>query len=123
MNGLFFPEWYIWTNRDTIMCGLPGFIPYLCLGNLFVGIIVFASFVIGLTANSTLAVGAVIWYITVKLGSELLVGSAAWIYSATIWKILPWFICDILFYFFVYIAPVLNFLYHFFKNLGKSKRE
>lgn len=113
-----FPEWYIWTNRDTIMCGLPGFVPYVCFGNLLIGI---GAIGLGLaSAGLGGATGAAIAYITLKLGLEIFAGSFAWIYSATIWKILPWFICDILFYFSVYIAPVLNF-FNNGKSAGKSK--
>jgi hypothetical protein len=113
-----FPEWYIWTNRDTIMCGLPGFVPYVCFGNLLIGI---GAIGLGLaSAGLGGAAGAAIAYITLKLGLEIFAGSFAWIYSATIWKILPWFICDILFYFSVYIAPVLNF-FNNGRSAGKSK--
>ena len=100
------------------MCGLPGFVPYVCFGNLLIGI---GAIGLGLaSAGLGGAAGAAIAYITLKLGVEIFAGSFAWIYSATIWKILPWFICDILFYFSVYIAPVLNF-FNNGKSAGKSK--
>lgn len=114
-----FPEWYIWTNRDTIMCGLPGFIPYVCFANLLVGVVLIVLGLIGDGVKGALSVAMA--YVLLKLYSEIGGGCVAWLYSATIWRILPWFVCDILFYVTVYIMPVLTFVGNI-SGSGKQKR-
>ena len=101
-----FPEWYIWSNRDTIMCGLPGFIPYVCFLNLAIAVffILAAGSVAGI--NGILVAGA--WSILVKLLTELGVGITSWLFSAIVWPFVPWFLCDLMFYCFVYVFPLLT---------------
>ena len=112
-----FPEWYIWKNRDTIMCGLPGFVPYVCFANLLIGV---GCIISGFMSNGFQgATSAALLYVLYKLGGELAAGCGAWMYSATVWRILPWFICDMLFYFSVYIMPVTSL----FANSKQTKQK
>ena len=113
------PEWYIWSNRDTIMCGLPGFVPYICLLHLIFHVysiaqIVFVGSATGAVVGGSFlgagggAAGGLVIYILNHFGSELIVFCLSWILSATLWRILPWFINDFLFYLFVYVLPFLQ---------------
>eukprot|EP00939_MAST-03C_sp_MAST-3C-sp1_P004016 g4016.t1 len=105
LEWIFFPEWYIWTNRDTIMCGLPFTTSVCVVVHLMVKVVVLVLNV----AASGLGVGLrkdVVEMLKRVLLMELLGGSLAYVFSAVFFPIIPWFICDLFFYMNVYLTPI-----------------
>lgn len=96
VEWLLFPEWYIWSNRDSIMCGLPGFVPYVVWINLATSLTALMTTVC--TGNKNIQT-ALLYFIKLKLQGELSVGVFNWCWSAFLWPFIPWFICDLVFTF------------------------
>lgn len=120
LEWLTFPEYYVWINRDTIMCGLPGFIPYVIVGHLVLKCILLIA---GLAGGGVQGFTQVfVGICTATLVMEILGGSLAWVYSGIIWPYIPWWLCDILFYLSVYVMPVVNF-FTGLNNAQKGKQD
>ena len=117
---LTFPEYYVWINRDTIMCGLPGMIPYVILGNLLFK----CTLLIGGLLNSGLkGFTEILFLICVStLVAEIVCGCISWVFSGIIWPFIPWWLCDIFFYCSVYVVPIVNTIKNVL-DLGKTKTD
>jgi hypothetical protein len=99
---LVIPEYYIYLNSDTIAGGLPGLMSFMAAMKLIISAL--TLFGHALARNP----GGVVQHCFTQLGTEVVVGCGAWLYMNTLWRILPWFICDWIFYFAIYVAPVIG---------------
>jgi len=109
---LVIPEWYLYLNSHTIAGGLPGFLPFMAAVKLVFSALTLLGYAV---AKSP---GSMIRHCGIQLGTEVAVGCGVWLYMNTLWRILPWFICDWIFYFTIYVAPVLGVIFGMFALLA-----
>jgi len=100
------------------MCGLPGLIPYCVVAHLLLKIFLIAIGGVAKGVEGMIAIASMIVIYTIV--TEISVGLGACFYSYTIWKILPGFISDFVFYFAVYIQPIFQLFKTGNENSGKK---
>jgi len=110
VEWLFFPEWYIFSNSDTIMCGIPGILKYTYLFQLILKCsLPFLAYVGSLQhplITGPMAFGIIA---VVMMGMPLIMELVGWCIATMGWYIfpyLPWWLCDITMYSLVYITPL-----------------
>jgi len=92
---IFIPEYVIFANRNSIMGGLPGTVPITLL-------VALISKIVKLYTTSS-------WYTLAvnEIKENMLAGVLAWLYSRTLWHVVPWFLCDLFLYFFIWVGPAI----------------
>jgi len=98
---LIIPEYYIYLNAHTIAGGLPGFMPWVILGQLII-----KGFTLLALAFKKDPAG-VMKQVGQTLIGEVCFAVGAWVWMNILWPIVPWFICDLIFYFMIYVAPLI----------------
>ena len=98
MEWILIPEYFIYLHRNCLFGGLPGFIPYQLMFIVFAKI---CNLVVALKS------GSIVSFVVGQISTEAGAGFSCWLWMTFIWPIIPWFICDWIFYFNVYFFPML----------------
>jgi len=111
LEWIFVPEYYIFLNRETILGGLPGFIPYALMAHLIgkVCAFFFVTLMAWIASRSLLiAVGALFTLVAIELAFNTGLTVLAYFFSAMLWPIIPWFLTDLILYATIYVTPVIR---------------
>jgi hypothetical protein len=118
MEYWLFPEYWLYANSDQIAGGLPGWMPVALLVSL---VAKWATLLVKLKDGAGATVGFFVTCLFTEVG--VCVGSES--AMTFLWPIIPWFICDFLFYLVVYVGPLLGVLAYvmaFAALLGNSRQ-
>jgi hypothetical protein len=107
LEWIFVPEYYIYLNRENILGGLPGFLPYVLLAQLFVKMVTILI-VIYFSGSPKMALLAVSMIIGWELVRNSIATACAFIYSGIFWPFIPWFLTDLFFYGAMYVFPIIQ---------------
>ncbi len=103
---LVIPEYYLYSNSGTILGGLPGLLPYLVICNLTLKVIAIVKALLSTKQGGGMASASKL--VLMPLATELFVGVFAWVYITIFWPFIPWFICDLIYYFNVYVFSLFT---------------
>jgi hypothetical protein len=104
LEWLVFPNYHIYVNSNEIAGGLPGFLPFIILGNFVAKILkLFGTLVIAQSIKGTLSM------LGTELAQEIGAGIFNWIWMNIFWPFVPAVICDMFFYIAIYLVPLALF--------------